>query len=149
MAFPPRTTADKVKNVLGNDYDGTINLAPYIETASVMMDRIVARSNVKNGGKNALTLAEAEMVERWLAAHNYCMMDPTYSSRSTEGASGSFQGTVADGLDGSRYGQQAQRLDPSGCLRNLDKQQFAGAYAPGGPAKRVKPADSPLLEDIG
>lgn len=123
MSVPPRTKAKDVQAILDNNYGGA-DLAPYIATASATVDRVATCAARK---KVPLTVVELELVERWLAAHNYCQMDPTYSSRSTEGASGSFQGQVTAGIDGSRYGQNAQRIDYSGCLRNLDKQQRASA----------------------
>jgi len=55
-------------------------------------------------------------------------MDPTYRSRSTGGASGAFDGNTTMGLEGSRYGQAAIRIDVSGCLDIIDKKKYAGTF---------------------
>jgi hypothetical protein len=123
-----RTTIAKVQALLGDDYgvkeDGTSpDLQPFIDTATVITDRVDACATKK---RIDLTDAELELIERWVAAHLYTAQDKPYSSRSTAGASGQFQGQTAMGYDSTRYGQEAQRIDYSGCLRNIDKQQRAG-----------------------
>ncbi len=127
MAF--RTNSEKVKAILGSNYgklaDGSLpDLAPYIEIANAVVSQVVVDAAVK--GSSALPSTTLELLERWLAAHHYCCMDPTYSNRSTSGASGAFDGGGGDGYEGSRYGKMALRLDTTNCLRNYDKQQVAG-----------------------
>jgi len=65
------------------------------------------------------TTAELEMIERVLAAYNYCKMDPLYASKSTQGASGSH--VTSQSLQGEqeRYKRWAIELDASGCLNAL------------------------------
>jgi hypothetical protein len=117
-----RTNPQAVQDVLtpGGDYD-TVNspsLQPYIDTASVIVDRVqmmAARKGI------ALSSSELEMIERWLSAHQYCCSDKTYASKSTSGASGSFQGQTTTGFEATLYGQTALRLDFSGSLQQLDK----------------------------
>lgn len=127
-----RTTAAAVKDVLrlgsqGGDYDDANNpsLDPYIDSASLMIDRVAA-CGVKRG--TPYTTAELEMLERYVAAHRYCMSDVTYSNKSTDRQSTTFTGQTAMGLDATRYGQDAMLLDAIGCLINLHK----GRKASGG-----------------
>lgn len=113
----PRTDVDSVRALLapGGDYDD-INkptLVPFIETASLIVDRV--KTCAIDKGKD-LTTAELELIERWLSAHFYVQSDQAYQSKSTSGASGSFQGQVGEGLQNSKYGAAALSLDYSGCL---------------------------------
>lgn len=117
-----RTTTDAVQRLLGNDYAPDADLTPSVESASAVVDRVVACATAK--GK-ALTAAEAELVERWLSAHFYCQSDPQYQSKSTMGASGGFTGQTGMRLDNTRYGQQAQVIDYSGCLSAIGKRAVA------------------------
>lgn len=117
-----RTTTELVQAVLVDDYDGVTELTPYIDSAYLIMNRVITCANEK---EVPLTTAEAEMTERWLAAHFYAVRDKPYMSRSTGGASGSFGGSLGEGLYFTQYGQMATRIDASGCLENIDKTQVA------------------------
>lgn len=115
-----RTSSSAVQGILrvgsqGGDYDdeNSPSLDPYIASATVIVDRVATCATAK--GKT-LTSTELELIERWLAAHFYCMSDVTYQSRSTAGASASFTGQTGMYLEGTRYGQMAVSLDYSGCL---------------------------------
>lgn len=123
-----RTTSDLVQGVLGDEYGlnaagSSPSLTPYIRAANLMVTRVAACATLKN-----ITLSTDELteIETWLAAHMYQCADPGYTSRSTDKASGSFTGQFGLGLDGTRFGQMAQSLDPSGCLAALSKRQYAG-----------------------
>jgi hypothetical protein len=121
-----RTTSAAVKLVLQDDYDSvnTPSLVPFIDTATAVVTRVAACATRKSW---TLSSTELELIERWLAAHFYCQGDPSYSARSTAGASGSFAGVFGMGLDNTRYGQQAQMVDSSGCLTALAKRRVASA----------------------
>jgi hypothetical protein len=132
-----RTTADLVKGVLMDDYgarlDGTPpDLSPYIDTASLLVDRVVTCAA---GKRLALTAAELELIERWLSAHAYAMVDQPYASKSTGGASGSYQGRTDMMLEATKYGQMALALDWTGCLSAVSKQARAGARWLGKPPR--------------
>lgn len=119
-----RTTADAVQGILApSNYDGATDLEPFIETATVVVDQVVECATRKG-----LTLSDAllERVECYLAAHFYGHSDQFYQSRSTQGASGSFQGQTQMGFEGSQYGQTAIRLDTSGCLSAINRGARAG-----------------------
>lgn len=120
-----RTNSAAVIDILGRDYDSSNSpsLTGYIDSASLMIDNVVACATRK--GKTQST-AELELLERWVAACLYGMSDKPFSSKSTSGASGAFAGQTGQGLDANLYGQTAQNLDSSGCLRNIQKQQVAG-----------------------
>lgn len=114
-----RTDADAVKLVLLDDYgpkeDGTEpSLTPFITAASLIIDRVATCSTAKG---DPHSVAELLVLETWLAAHLYGQADQPYSSRSTSGASGQFQGQTGMSLDSTKYGQTAAGMDHSGCLR--------------------------------
>jgi hypothetical protein len=118
-----RTSEAAVKLVLrpgsqGGDYDdvNSPSLVPFIDAASAMVDDAAACAA---DADDAISTARQELVERWLAAHCYCLSDRTFASKSTLGASASFAGQTGMNLDATFYGQQAMALDPSGCLRAL------------------------------
>jgi hypothetical protein len=131
-----RTTSALVQAVLGDNYgpkrDGSLpDLTEFIVTANTTVNRVQMMAATKvpprvllEGGYGS----EAELVERWLAAHFYHCSDQTYNSRATEGASGQFQaGPPEKGFQSSEYGRMAVSIDWSGCLENLGKKQRAGA----------------------
>lgn len=116
-----RTTALAVQKVLdaGGDYRPNKDLSPYIDVGSAIVDDLVTYAT-----DNDITVpgaARLELIERWLAAWSYCMSDQPYSSRSTDGASASFQGQTAMYLEANKYGQTAVSLDPTGYLVTLAK----------------------------
>lgn len=126
-----RTTIEAVQAVLGKNYDGKRrpDLRGFIDSASVVVDRVASMSLKKSRVSDAggMTASELEVVERWLAAHLYQHADPGYTSRSTEGASGSLMtGQQTRGYGATMYGETAMDLDWSGCLKNINQQQFAG-----------------------
>ena len=119
-----RTTETAVKDVLLSDYgpksDGTDpSLVPFIQSASVMVDRAAAAAAAKG---ETLTSTELELIERWLSAHFYVMSDQTYANKQTGGAGGTFHGRTGMRLEASKYGQNAMLLDYSGTLESLSTQ---------------------------
>lgn len=75
-----RTTKKAVQDLLlpGGDYDGKSDLTPFIDTASSIVTRVNTCAIAKG---NTLTVAELELIERWLAAHCYQQSDKGYQSR--------------------------------------------------------------------
>lgn len=135
-----RTTAAKVKSILLDDFDSVDepSLTAFIETACVMVNRVETCAITR--GKS-LTVAELELVERWLAAHCYAMSDQPLSSKSTEGASGNFQGQTGMYLEATKYGQMAMKIDWSGCLEAIAKpeRKVAGGVWLGRPPSAQTP----------
>lgn len=139
--MPSYTRPYLVQAVLGVNYganpDGTYpDLQQYIDAAHVTVLRV--ETCARNKGK-PLTPEELELVERWLSAHCYCVMDPLYTSRSTAGRSGSFQRKQGEGFESTDYGMQAVRLDYSGCLSGIGRRAVASGRAVGG---RLPPCEN-------
>ncbi|MFA5056510.1 MAG: hypothetical protein WC485_00215 [Opitutaceae bacterium] len=111
----PRTDTTAVQGILLDHYDGESSLTPFIDTATLVVDKIAA-----NDSGSELTAADLEMIERYLAAHFYAHADQLLQSKSTGGASGQFQGRTDMGYDGTLYGQTAKRMDVTGYLARID-----------------------------
>jgi hypothetical protein len=109
-----RTTTGLVKELLQRDYDlrNSPPLTRHIKSASLIVDRMVACAVSKG-----ITLTDDETleIETWVAAYRYTHNNPVYTSKSTDGRSGSF---LRDGNE-NPYKKGALELDPSGCLAGL------------------------------
>lgn len=121
-----RTTSPLVQDCLQDDFGPTASgavptLATPIATANAMVDQYVA--DVAARALTPVNSTVLELVERWLSAYYYTASDPAYSSRSTEGASGSF--LREDGKN--PYKQAALDLDPYGLLNAVLSRQRATA----------------------
>jgi len=127
-----RTNQAAVISILLKDYDSEEqpSLTPFINTANVVTSQIASQATEDGEPLDSTTLATIEM---WLAAHFYCCSDLTYTSRSTGGASGSFMGTSGDSYKGTRYGQMAMAIDPTGFLAANNPQQRASMFWGGKP----------------
>ncbi len=119
-----RTSSILVQGVLepGGDYNGTTDLAGFIDTASVIVSRVATCAAKKD---ITLSSEELELIERWLAAHFYAMSDQPYLEKETERSRGKFQGQTKMHLEATKYGQTAMDVDYSGCLTNISKRLFA------------------------
>jgi hypothetical protein len=84
-----------------------------------------------------------ELIERWLSAHFYALSDQTLASKSTSKASGSFHGQTQMDFDSTKYGQAAQNIDTSGCLRAIGKRQFGSSKWLGSGTPYCPPPYSP------
>jgi len=116
-----RTNETDVKALLLRNYDSLNNpsLTMFITSANLLVTRVAACAAAKG-----LTLSseELQMLEALIAAHNYMSgPDQGSTSKSTQSASGSFQGRSDMKLESTYYGQQALVLDTSGCLNALTK----------------------------
>lgn len=117
-----RTSAGAVKSILMDDFgpklDGLVpSLTPFIETANALISRVITCAGRKD---ITISTTEAELLERWMAAHFYVMSDQNYTSKSTASASASFQGQTGKRFEASKYGQTAMTIDPSGCLEAIN-----------------------------
>lgn len=104
-----RTGAAAVREVLGDNYDhaNSPSLQPFIDAATLVVDDV---AECATAAGYSYTDARLELIERWYAAHLYTRRDPTYKARNTAAASGQFNTTGKEFLEG------ATALDPSGCL---------------------------------
>jgi hypothetical protein len=127
-----RTSEGAVAELLGDDYDGTRSLSPFIDTATLLVNRVATCATQKG---QTLSTEELEIIERWLAAHFYTMSDKALTQKNTADSGGTFHGQTAMHLDASLYGQTAQGFDISGCLTALTKPQLkqVGAFWLGKP----------------
>ena len=122
-----RTTGDAVKAILLDQYDlsGNPSLTAFILTANVLVDRI------DDLAASCTTDSMLERVECFLAAHFYAHADQLVANKSTEGASGSFQGQTGMYFSSTQYGQSAMTLDCTGLLAQLEQQAKNGRQRAG------------------
>lgn len=124
-----RTTSTLVQGILINDYDKKTDLAPYIDSASVIIDRVLACATRRGV---TLSATELELMERWLAAHAYAQMDRLRKKQEIHAGPGKvvgeYQGQWGMYLDSTSYGQFAQSLDASGCLAAIGRQKRASMH---------------------
>ena len=115
-----RTTTTLVAEILGGHYvsGSSPSLQPFIDSATLVISRVITCATTKG---ITISTDEAEMIERYLAAHYFSFADQLYQSKATNGASGSFQGQTGKGIESSQYGMAALQIDPSGCLAAIAK----------------------------
>ncbi len=113
-----RTTVEAVGKII--EVEDAIDLAPFIETASALVDTVVAKAS------ETLPSERLELIERYLAAHCYTLRKPRPTSETAGSVSISYQSKVDLNLATSHYGQMAMTLDTSGVLRNLAKNRRQG-----------------------
>lgn len=118
-----RATEDSVAAII-DWQDGTngdkIPLEPFIRQANILTNWLDSEDT--DGELSNNTLIEIEVL---LAAHFYQVhIDPPYQSKSTNGASGSYQGATGFSLQATHHGQTAMLLDSTALLtkRNLEAQ---------------------------
>jgi hypothetical protein len=126
-----RTTVAQVEGVLGGQY-GTVNgvlspLQPFIRKAAATVDQLLALS-LKKQVPLLPTNEDLVIVETWLAAYYYTLLDPQQANQSTAGASASF---VTEKLDANRYKAGAIQADPTGLLNAILNRYFANTYSLG------------------
>jgi hypothetical protein len=116
-----RTSTDEVQAILGDHYDPSKSLTTFIATATALVDWLVTRDTGSELGATIL-----ERIECFLAAHFYAHADQITQSKSTGGASGSFQGQTAMVLESTLYGQTAMLLDTTSNLARRSKEVQEG-----------------------
>lgn len=127
-----RTTYDAVAELAEVDTTITTTLAPYIESASWMVETHLTPILHPTTGLAFYDDTALELIERYLAAHFYVLRDPHRSSESA-GVSESYQRVINMFFDQSVYGQHAKLLDYSGTLaalqeRTEDGKSMAGPF---------------------
>ena len=110
-----RATDSDIRDVA--DLDPAINLLPFMRAASRIVDYIVTQDT---GG--LLSTGLLKDIETYVAAHIVvCNRDKQYTSKSTGGASGAFQGQYGMRFESTDPGQTALMLDLTGTLKRLTK----------------------------
>jgi hypothetical protein len=115
-----RTTEAAVAASLEMDSENPLPLGPFIIQANVLVNRLAR--------KDLHALLETEdlaQIELFLACHFYSLRDPRYASKSTGGASGSFQSQAGAGVSGNDFWVQACQLDETGFLAGLSRTRHA------------------------
>jgi hypothetical protein len=115
-----RTTADEVKKLVEVDANVSSDLAPFILSASLLVDKVVAVA-LDDDGAAFYTAEELELIERWLSAHFYTIRDNRIASEGVKSLTASYQYAIGKGLASSMQGQTAMMLDRRGGLAALSK----------------------------
>lgn len=108
------TTPAEVRAIISVDDPkrDTTDYDPFIAAASsVVVTRL---------GGSGLTTATLTQIEKWLAAHFYCIMQSRTNMENADNIIDQFQSRVDLGLDVTHYGQMAKLLDPTGILARTD-----------------------------
>jgi len=108
-----RTTEEDVREII--DTVTTYPVRPFIATANALTDHVSSQDS-----DLVLSGAMLIQIELYLAAHFYAIRDPQYQTKSTGGASATFQGQTGMKLDLTWWGQQAIMLDASGTLAAMN-----------------------------
>lgn len=113
-----RTSPVLVESIV--EVDSSIDLLPFIGIANLVVTRYCT------GG--TMTADELEAVERYLAAHFYCLRDRQMVRTKTGQSDDIFESKIGLGLDHTRYGQTAKVLDATGKLDGLSKIKAGGFH---------------------
>lgn len=108
-----RTTPTEVKEIFDTDLADS-SVSEWIDIASSVVDDVVSNDN-------SLSDTRLTQIEKLLAAHYASAQDQRIADTSRETASVSYQGDTGMNLQGTKYGQQAIQLDPTGTLSTLGK----------------------------
>lgn len=109
-------------------------MAPFIDAANAMVTNVVLpiRDDVETVQPAPYDVNQAELIERWLAAHFYAVRDLNNQviSESAGDTGQTFMNYgPGKGLNMTRWGQQAMALDYQGNLAALQK-RLDGGVAP-------------------
>lgn len=118
--LPGRTTSALVAGIVEVDPSIT-DITPFIDVSNELVTELCAVTTgtppVNIYGYSDYRL---ELIERWLAAHFYCIRDPRASQEQAGSVQETLQGKVDLGLKATLYGQEAMRLDTHGALAVMD-----------------------------
>lgn len=101
-------------------------IAAFITPASNLVDRICATVLVVETGLPYYSNATLELIERWLSAHFYAILDPRNEREHVSRISVKIESKVDLGLNVTRYGQMAMTLDDKGGLAAINSQLKKG-----------------------
>ena len=119
-----RTTASAVRAICA-EVDATTTdaqIAPFIETANSLVTELV--------GALIVDSARLELIERWLSAHFYSVMNPKATQEKVGAVGESFAVTVGMHLNETAYGQQVLILDTTGRFSNMQRVATTGIKRP-------------------
>lgn len=108
-----RTTPELVGTIVA--VTAGADLTSFVDTASLLVTDVVV------AGSPDYSDEKLELIERWLAAHFYVVNDPRTAQEGVSGVQEQFEVVKVDlGLNVTKYGQQAMRLDTDGNLAALE-----------------------------
>ncbi len=115
-----RVTTDDVRDIFDTTLEDNNILAMIAVADSIVSNGPALSTNV------SLTAIELKEIERWLAAHFCCIMDPIpLQAKIGDSMARNFPETVTTawgpGLKQTVYGQQAIAIDRSGSLASMGK----------------------------
>lgn len=113
----PYTTPTLVQGLI--DTDPTVDLTPFIASADSLIVNVCLPSYQAIMIDPNLS-ALMELIERWLSAHFYTILDNQLQMAKAGQGHVIFMQKIDYGLKCSMYGQQAMRLDYLGLLAALD-----------------------------
>lgn len=120
-----RVGEDDVRDIITvanqDELDSNINLASFIRTANLLVNKISS-----NDSSSLLSSGDLKEIEAYLAAHFYTFRDQQYESTKSDDASDKYQGKTGMYFDSSFYGQTAKMLDVTGYLGKLQEQAIKG-----------------------
>ena len=117
----PRTTFDLLASIVEVDSTITTDGAVFIEGANQLVTRLCSTQTDERG--NLIhDETSLEFVERYLAAHLYCIRDPRPVSEKAGSVSVSYQSAVSTNFASSHYGQMAMAYDYSGALADWNRE---------------------------
>lgn len=116
MPVNPRVSGSDVKEILDTELTAS-ELTPFIETAHLLINKTVTEASDALGvdvGSELLT-----RIELWLSAHFASIRDKRVTVEKVGPAEFRYEGQSGTRLDGTRYGQQAISIDPTGALSQM------------------------------
>lgn len=111
-----RANEDDVRTTLEDDFPASIRLAPHLDTATALTDRIAAQDS-----DSVLSAAILKRIEMYLAGHFATGQSQGVTEEKTADASAKYQGEYGKRLEGTWPGQQALLLDETGFLDKLNR----------------------------
>jgi len=109
----PRTTPSEVEDIFDTSLDSA-SLTAWVDVANELVDDIA-------DADPSITATRLEQIEKLAAAHLAASQDQRFESQSGGARSASFQGDTGMGFEGTKHGQAALTLDPTGTLANAHK----------------------------
>lgn len=122
MAIPGRVTAAELTQLLV-EVDEDAVLSEYIDPANELVTEVCAPVTKVVAGVTVLwyTTSRLKLIEKWLAAHFYCILDAQSKRDRVGPITFESQNKVDLCLDQTRWGQQAKVMDTAGGLSRLDE----------------------------
>jgi hypothetical protein len=117
-----RTTEDAVKLIIEYDTNLIPDLTPFIASASLLVDTVVAIDPAPSD-------AILEVVERYLTAHLIGITDPRIQAEQVKSLQATYAVRLSDGLGITHFGTLAMLFDTTGRLAQWNKQTVEGRSA--------------------